>query len=162
MRLFKRVLFLFVTVALLFSFLSCSKDSEVHSYLELHIPLGEDFYLTEDKNFDAVYSNGEYVAAILRISFVAAIKEGIPETMTPYEFGKFWIEKCQRSADIKYDEVAYCEYNDSTSGEDYFYLEAFFRSQYAYFVVLFATASEMEDAGRVKFLSWAKDVYFTD
>ena len=134
------------------------------SYCELKIGLSEDFYTVKDENFDAVYSNGKYTVAILRISFVAAVTENIPETMTPYEFGEFWIEKCNRDANIINDGSVYCEYYGygEDGKEEYFYLESFYRSRYAYFVVLFATDSDLEDVGRVDFLRYAGSVNFTD
>ena len=132
------------------------------SYCELRIPLGEDFYTIKDENFDAVYSNGEYAVAILRISFVAALREGIPETMSAYEFGEFRLDRCDRPAHLKGNDTVYCEYYDRASGREYFYLEAFYRSADAYFVVLFTTDAELDDEGRAAFLNYSKGVYFTN
>lgn len=148
-------------LALSLSLLSCSDGDGVFSYCELRIPLTEDFYSVEDENFDATYSNGDYAVAILRISFVAAVREGIPETMSAYEFGSFWIERCQREANLISGDTVYCEYYETQSNTEYFYLEAFYRSAYAYFVVLFTTPSELEEAGRVDFLKFANNVSFT-
>ena len=158
----KRVVFLLVTVGILLTFTSCSSEPSLLSYCEMRMPLGEGFYQTEDENFDVVYSNGKYLIAVLRISFVAAVSEGIAETMTPYEFGEFWIEKCQRDANLINDGAVYCEYYGNSEDKEQFYLEAFYRSQYAYFVVLFASDSEAEDVGRVEFLNYAESIYFTD
>ena len=93
---------------------------------------------------------------------VAAVNEGIAETMTPYEFGIFWIDKCGRDANIINDGAVYCEYySEDVHGEaEVFYLEAFYRSAYAYFVILFAAPTAEEEAGRVDFLNYAKSVYF--
>lgn len=124
--------------------------------------MGKDFKSVSDKNFDAVWSNGKYTVALLRISFVAAVNEGIAETMTPYEFGLFWIDKCELDANIINGGTVYCEYYAyGTDGEaEVFYLEAFYRTAYAYFVILFAAPVTEEEAGRVDFLNYAKSVYF--
>ena len=159
----KRLLLLLVCIAIILSLLtSCQDGDAIFSYCEANLPLGEEFKAVSDKNFDAVWSNGKYTVALLRISFVAAVNEGIAETMTPYEFGIFWIDKCGRDANIINDGAVYCEYySEDVHGEaEVFYLEAFYRSAYAYFVILFAAPPAEEEAGRVDFLNYAKSVYF--
>ena len=158
---FKRVISFVLSFALSLSLLSCAGGEDGFSYCELSIPLTEDFYAVENERFDATYSNGDYAVAILRISFVAAVMDGIPETLSAYDFGEIWLERCDRDANIRHGELAYCEYYDYAGGIEYFYLEAFYRSPYAYFVVLFTTAAELESTGRVDFLKFAKNVTFT-
>ena len=158
----KKGLSFLVVLSLCFSLFSCSDEKGApYSHCEFVIPLSEDFYEVENKDFDVSYSNDEYVVAVLRISFVAGINEGIPETLTPYEFGRFWVEKCDRGAYVNDGEIAYCEYYDASGIKELYYLEAFFRSQYAYFVVLFASDSEKDDEAREEFLNYASGVYFT-
>lgn len=159
----KRSVLLLVCIAIAISLLtSCSDGDGVFSYCEAELPLGEDFRTLSDENFDAVYSNGKYTVALLRISFVAAVNEGIAETMTPYEFGLFWIDRCQRDANVISDGVVYCEYYSfgESGEEEVFYLESFYRTAYAYFVILFAVPAEEEEAGRVDFLNYANSVHF--
>ena len=159
---YKRIFFLLVIIAVSFQVVSCGDGDKPVAYCEMRIPLEDGFYSVENENFDATYTNGKYLVAILRISFVAGIGEGIPETLTPYEFGEFWLDKCERYANMISDGVAYCEYYDTEGDTEHFYLEAFYRSRYAYFVVLFGTDSARESDGRVDFLSYAQGVYFTD
>ena len=147
-------------LALFSALVSCGGGDAVFSYCELRIPLTEDFSEVKNENFDVTYSNGDYAVAILRVSFVAAVKEGIPETLSASEFGEVWLEKCERDANIINGDIAYSEYYDDAGGAEYFYLEAFYRSPYAYFVVLFTTVSDLEEAGRVDFLKFANDVTF--
>lgn len=158
----KRFIFLLVSVAMTLSFASCSDGDTVFSYCEMRIGLPEEFREIDGENFDVTYYNGEYLTAILRLSFVAAMREGISETLTPYEFSEFWLEKCNRSANIISDGITYCEYYDDSSGQEHFYLEAFYRSPYAYFVILFSVNSKAEERGRVDFLNYANSVYFTN
>ena len=91
---FKRIFALFAAVVFTLSAVSCSSDKAKYTYCELTIDLPDGFYSVKNDDFDVVYSNGRYMTAILRISFQAAVMENIPETLTPYEFGEFWIEKC--------------------------------------------------------------------
>ncbi|MBE6644765.1 MAG: hypothetical protein E7612_05225 [Ruminococcaceae bacterium] len=159
----KRLIFLLVLIAITFSLVtSCSDGGGIFSYCEANLPLGDGFKSVSDENFDAVWSNGKYTMALLRISFVAGVSEGIAETMTPYEFGLFWLDRCARDANLIKDGSVYCEYYGfgESGAEEVFYLEAFYRSAYAYFVILFAAPAADEEAGRVDFLSYASNVYF--
>lgn len=160
---FKRIFALFAAVVFTLSAVSCSSDKAKYTYCELTIDLPDGFYSVKNDDFDVVYSNGRYMTAILRISFQAAVMENIPETLTPYEFGEFWIEKCERDATLKKENSVYCEYfeYDEKTEKEYFYLEAFYRSAYAYFVILFAVDSEFYDTGRVDFLKYSESVNFT-
>ena len=158
---FKKLLSFVLALALSVSLISCSDGDGAFSYCEMSIPLTEDFYPVESEKFDATYSNGNYAVAILRISFVAAVMDGIPETLSAHDFGEIWLERCDRDANMISGDLAYCEYYEDAGGIEYFYLEAFYRSPYAYFVVLFTTAAELESTGRVDFLKFAKNVTFT-
>ncbi len=131
------------------------------SYCELRLPLTDDFEEIENENFNVTYSNGNYAVAVLRISFIDAVVEGISETMSAYEFGEFWLERCDRDAKLKSDKFVYCEYEDRISSVKYYYLEAFYRSAYAYFVILFTTVPELKAQGRTDFLKYAENLYFT-
>ncbi len=148
---------LWLVLSILASLLiSCSNKDQKYSYAELSLPLSADFYETEEENFDVAFTNGESVVAVIRLSFSAAIAEGIVETMTPTEFGKYWLKRCGRSADVKNtDSTTYATYYDNNG---YFYLEAFYRSEYAYFVVLFAADSDKEEALKPTFLNYASGV----
>lgn len=153
----KQFLAAFIAAVLLLSFVSCRTVSG-YSYCEMTIPLSADFRATENSDFDASWTNGDYAVAVLRLSFVAAYKEGIPETLTPLTFGAFWLERCEREANMINGNVAYCEYYDSGN----FYLEAFYRSKYAYFVILFASSESRESEAHAAFLAFADGVRFTD
>ena len=156
---FKKILTLIITLSLCLSLFSCSE--EVFSYCELRLPLPNDFEEIENENFNATYSNGNYAVAVLRVSFVDAIIEGISETMSAYEFGEFWLESCKRRATLKTDSFVYCEYNDKVGGVKYYYFATFYRSAYAYFTVLFMTVEELKTEGRKDFAEYAKNLYFT-
>ena len=158
----KRVAFAFVSLITILSLLSSCGKSE-YKYCELVIPLDSDFKKAENENFDASFTDGESVVAIVRISFVAAYNEGIPETLTPYEFGKFWLKKCGRDSEIvTEDGVSFSTYYEEQDKKEYFYLESFLRSNKAYFVVLFVTLKSNEEAGRAKFLNYSSNIYFIE
>lgn len=158
----KKIIALILCLATLTVFVSCNKNKDrvKYGHCEMILPLSSDFYEVEDENFDVTYSNGKYVVAVLRLSFEAAINEGIGETMTPHEFGRFWVEKCNRNAIVRTKTVTYCEYYEYAGIAEFYYLEAFLRSQYAYFVVLFASPSAYDDEAFDDFISYAEMIAF--
>ena len=155
----KRAFALLLTVVLSLSFISCKKDDK-YSHCELVLPLTSDYSEVKNESFDATYSNGKSMVGILRISFAAGMNEGIPETMTTVEFRDFWLKKLNREAILRDSGVSYCEYYDGEGNDEIYYLEAFYRSQYAYFVVLFATNIQNEESGRLEFTSYLDKIYF--
>ena len=157
-RLYSCVL-LFSLLSMLFS---CGDDEVVLSHCELCLALSSDYREVESDIYDAVYSNGDYVIAVTRISFVAGIVEGIPETMSDFEFAEFYLDKCSREATVVKDEVTYASYVESDGVSEHFYLEAFYRSPYAYFVVLFASDISRETEANEVFLDLAERVRFTN
>ena len=62
------------------------------------------------------------------------------------------------------DGFTYCDYYGygANSEEEFYYLESFYRSAYAYFVILFATDFEAEKEGRADFLRYAGSVSFVN
>lgn len=157
----KRIVCVTLSLIIILSTVSCGGPK--YKYCELVIPLDSDFEKTENENFDASFTDGKSVVAIVRISFVAAYNEGIPETMTPSEFGKFWLRKCKRDAEVvSEDGLSFCTYYEDQNENEYFYLESFLRSHSAYFVVLFVTSKSNEVAGRADFLEYSKGIYFTE
>ncbi len=158
----KRVIHTLLTLAIILSLFSCEEEKK-YGHCELQIPLSQDFYDIAMNNFDVSYTNGELICAILRISFDAAVIENIPETMSAYNFGIYYSMRCSRFVEMqKYEDVDYCTYYEGEGEDRYFYMEAFYRSQNAYFVVLFATPFENENAWHDEILKYFADVYFTD
>ena len=159
----KRFLSLFLALMLSLSLFSCDDGEPMLSHAELRMPLPEGYFESESDVYDALYSNGVYMIALTRISFVAGmLGEGIPETLTDVEFAELYLEKCSRDAEIKTDVVTYAEYFDVSGSNEYYYLEAFYRSRYAYFAILFVSDADASEAARTDFLDFAKSVYFTN
>lgn len=161
--LIKRSLALLLVALISLSLLSCDEDEPMLSHAELRMPLTEGYSETESDVYDALYSNGRYMIALTRISFVAGmLGEGIPETLTDVEFAELYLEKCSRDAEILTDGVTYVEYSDVSGSDEFYYLEAFYRSRYAYFVILFVSDAALAGVARTDFLDFAKSVYFTN
>ena len=160
----KRALSLLFILSLLFSFTSCGDEEAppMLSHCELRLPLPDGYTEVENDVYDAAVSNGLYMIALTRISFIAGMMgDGIPETLTDIEFGELYLEKCSRDEEVKRDTVAYAEYFDKSGAAEYYYVEAFYRSQYAYFVILFVSPAELAGEAEGVFLELANKVYFT-
>ncbi len=155
----KRILIILTLAATLITCVGCS-DETLYGHCELVIPLTDDYYEVSEPNFDISYSNGVYGIAITRISYVAALSSGLPETMTSADFGEYWLKENSRIANIINDEITYTEYSDGEGDEESFYLVAFYRTRYAYFVVMFVADATREDTGRAEFLSFARGITF--
>ena len=159
---YKKLLTLILSLALAVSLFGCNVSPK-YSHAELVIPLPDSFSEIESEDFDAAYTDGDVAVAILRISFAAGIYEGIPETFDEEEFGRFWLQKCNRAASMeRRDGVSCCEYFEFQDGIEYYYFAAFYRSMNAYFVLLFAAESGSEELYKADFLSYARGVYFLD
>lgn len=153
------LLLFFITV---FSLWSCKSEPSFY-HAEMVIPLPDEYSITENSDFDKTFTNGESAVAVLRISFAAAINEGIPDTFGADEFALLWLIKNDREAQMQVkDGVDFCEYYENVLGVEYYYLAAFYRSHHAYFVVLFTTNRAKEEAYRVKFIEYATEIYFKD
>ncbi len=138
---------------------SCGKEKFGHA--EMRIPLNSDFESVEIEGYDSAYSDGKKVVATMRISFEAGFNQGIPETFTPQEFAAFYLKEVGREAEIQKDGyLAFCEYKVKDGELDYYYMLSFYRTKFAYFVVLFTTPSFADESPREEFLKIAKSIYF--
>ena len=154
----KRVATFALVFTLIFSFVSCGED---YTHCELTLSLEEDFEKVKTEDFDLMYTNGIAVCALVRISFSVALAQGIPDYLTAYEFGNVWLELCQREASmVRLPKVDYCEYYEERDSSEYYYLASFYRSAYAYFVVLYCVDKSLESEWKIKFIEYAQNAYF--
>ena len=134
----KRIVFTLLIFSLTLSLFSCKKTDKF-SHAELSLPLDESFEEIEDANFDKTYTDGNTVVGIIRISFAACVKEGIPTTMNQTELASFWQKRTEREAEICKDNTTpYYTYGIG----DYFYANGFYTTPNAYFSVLFSCPYE--------------------
>ncbi len=158
----KRIFALISLLLVIFSFVSCEDEkTPMLKHCELRLPLPEGFYEVENENFDVTFSNGKYMIALTRIPFEGGMKyDNIPETLTDVEFGEVYLKLCKREEEVYKNGVAYTEYSDMSGDNELYYLEAFYRSPYAYFAILFASHASASENARVDFLDLAGKVYF--
>lgn len=147
--------------ALILSCLSSCGGDDFYGHAELRLPLGEEFFEVSEEGFDKVYTDGNDIVALTRISFDAGNKNGIPETMTPYELCELWLYRTGRSSEIEISEngVIYTIYYEGFGEDEVFYLEAFYRTPYAYFVILCASPISTRDESREEFFRIIDNAY---
>ncbi len=140
-------------------FISCGE--QIYGHAELRIDLPSDYSEYEAQGFDSSYVSGTSIVGILRISFEAGLTQGIADTYMPREFAEFYLEKLGRDATVEMlGDAAYYQYTDYGETENYYYLSAFYRSKYAYFVILFACPEDEFKTQQPAFFEYAKSVVF--
>ena len=155
----KRFFPLLLVFALLLSLFSCGE--EYYGHAELRISLPRDFKSFEAENFDSSYTDGECIVGIYRISFEAGFNQGIPDFLTAREFALFYMQATKRESQIKdYGTVPYYEYEEVQDGLTNVYTATFFRSKYAYFILLFATPVTLHEEKLPEILSYTDTVIF--
>ena len=156
----KRILSLILLLSISLVIVSCGEKSFGHA--ELSISLSERFEEMENKDFDKTYTNGISVVAIYRISHQAAFNQGISDALTAEQFARLYMNRSERKAEIKFRETTpYYEYTAETDGVKTAYLASFYRSKYAYFLVLFACPEGSFAELKSEFLAYVDSVIFT-
>ena len=150
----RKLLSTFLVVLCAISFISC--DEPIPSHAEIRIPL-ENYSEIEAEGFDKAYSAAGSVVAVLRISFEAGFNQGIPETFSPRKFAEFYLKESGRDCEIF--EVGYIPYYEYVETGVY-HLASFYRSKYAYFLVLFGAEESAAEDLRDDFISIAESIYF--
>ena len=151
-------------ISLTLSCVSCAERKVRCSYAELALDLPRSFepYLAED-TFDAAFYDGVTMVGMLRVSFVAGYDNGIPDTLSPEGFARYYMNKTGKEADIDFvGEVPYFIYYNTEGGTTYFYLATFYRTLYAYFAVTYITEASNEYRNTDSYLEYASSAYMLD
>lgn len=156
----KRLLFPLIAILLVLSLASCKREVKME-HCELGILLPEDFALhNAEGTFDLAYSDGELVVGLVRLSYDAAILDGIPATLTREEFARFYLAESGKETKgiFEYGDCHYFTYTEVNGGISYRYTHTFYTTPYAYFVISFISY-ESGQWGLEQTLSLTKSVY---
>lgn len=147
----KRLVSLFLLLALSLSFVSCGENTFTCGELTLTLPRG----YTERERPDGanmLLCDGKSTITFRRISFIDAESEGIPTGLSGGEFAEYFLEKSGISGVLaSYNTTPYYTYYKTSDGVRLLTICAFLRTPYSYFVIVFATGAEREEAGREEF-----------
>ena len=158
----KRVVSLFLLLFLGFSLIGCG-DSGVFTHCELSIPLDESFREKESDSFDLLISDGQVAVGVTRLSFIAALNQGISDTYTAKGFAAFFMHESGKSDKLDvYEDVPYYTYTEQGENTEMFYTAAFYRSMNAYFIVIFGCPADLSDERAEDMLKYAAGAYFND
>ncbi len=161
-----------LSLATLFSLFSCSKPKK-HELAELGIDLPDEFsdYNT-DGAYDAAYSDGNMIVGMLRLSFADCTKNGVSINMSPYEWAGYYRERALKldtaenmenlsEVMVRGDSYYFTYSILGEDGEYYFYMPAFYKSEYAYFVLTFIIPEKNKTEESVRIASYLDTVYIT-
>ena len=145
-------------------FLSCGEKTKDVSYCELGMFLPSDFEEYDSEGvFDLALKSEDVVVGFIRLSFDAAIDDGIPATLSPLKFATEY-RKLTGKQDVateakEHGDVAYFTYSSESDGEAIVYLPTFYKSFYAYFVVTFIGKGMSEEELASRCLPYTESAY---
>lgn len=178
----KRLVFLFAAISLFASLLSCSHTREF-THCEMTLTLSDSFAQTEsgdpfvikgalgepvvfytsnaDKS-DVVLCDGEMALMLVRISHEAAAGEGIFPGLTQLEFARFYISLSNVDSEVRlYSGIPYCTYRRvGSDGGAFTFLQSFFQTPNAYFVLTFITVEDNFDVMKPTIFEYISSVSF--
>ena len=146
----------------------CACGATVINHCELHITLSPDYTeYDSDGSYDLSYSDGRLIVGILRFSHAACLEDGVPITLTPLKFAEFYRSRAEGaeglSAVDEHGDIPYFTYTlTGESGTQYTYMPTFYKSYYAYFLVMFITPSELYEGTRVEIFDIIEGVYLVN
>ena len=159
----RRTVSLLLILTFLLSFLISCEREKSFTHCELTLVLDDGFEESESEDFDLLISNGDIAVSLIRISFDAALKQGIPDNYSVEKFATFFMTKSEKSDSLsEHGDVPYYSYTERVNGRELFYTVTFYRSYNAYFVVAYATDSENREKYEKSFLDYSQRAYFND
>ena len=145
----KRILALFILLALILSLVGCSAEKSF-TCAELTLTLPDGY--TERERPDGanmLLSDGSNTVTVRRLSFADAYKEGIPSGYSASQFAELFLERSELEGTLhSYKSTPYYTYYTTREGVRLFCLASFYRTPYSYFIIVFATRAELEEKGR--------------
>lgn len=120
------------------------------------------FLMSNAEKTDLLLSDSRSVVALTRISHDAAIKDGIVPVGSALDFAKLYRDLSGVEAEVyQHSEIPYYVYTlTSDKGVEFSFMATFYRTPFAYFVVLYVAASDVFSDIDEDFLSYASDVRF--
>ncbi len=160
MRFIKNTCALLVLVSVFVSIVGCSRYVE-YSHCELAITMPREYEQVDIDEFDLALSNGEAIVGMIRLSFEAAVQEGINSTHSPESFAELYTLMIGREdvEIMQHGDVPYFTYTREGESADYFYMQTFYRTHHAYFIISFICPLTLESGYRVEFLACTERVY---
>ena len=157
----KRVISLLLAAVLLISLLGCSGDV-TFTCLDINLTLPSGYHEADaGDGANMLLTNNKSTVTVKRLSIVDAEKDGISGSYSAKQFAEFFLVNNELEGSITtYGDVPYYSYYDTATATELFCISAFYRTPYAYFIVIFATSAENEDAARKEFFDIMSSVTY--
>lgn len=149
----KRILSVIVILTLSLSLIACGENAFVCGELSITLPGG---YTERERPEGAnmLISDGKSTLTFRRISLLDASELGIPAGLSAGDFAELFLEESGVTGVISsYNRTPYYTYYAKGASVNLFTLCAFYRTPYAYFILIFATGEERESEGREEYFS---------
>ena len=148
----KRVISLLVLIVFSLSLFGCGGDV-TFTCLDINITLPNGYFEADAGNSaNMLLTNNESTVSIKRLSVVEAEAEGISGSYSAKQFAEFFLINNELEGKVaSHGDVPYYSYYDTSSSVRLFCISAFYRTPYAYFIIIFATSPDREAEAREEF-----------
>ena len=151
----KKILCAVLLIATVITVTACEKPKSF-TYADITLTFDKDFREEKSDDYDMLLTNGEVTAALTRLSFVDALNQNISAAMREEEFAKYLLLKSGKDMEVlRRGDYAYYTYREKTSSGELYCMATFYRTAYAYVVVLYATSVTLETKYSEKFFEYA-------
>ena len=157
----RRLALLLLVTVLSLSVIGCAGDT-TFTCLDLNLTLPDGYYEADaGQGANMLLTNKESTVTLRRLSVVDAEAEGISGSYSARQFAEFFLKNSSIDSKIaSHGDVPYYSYYDTTGGVRLFCISAFYRTPYAYFIVIFATSAEKEADARGEFFDAMSSVTY--
>ena len=157
----KRLISLLCLIAFSFSLFSCGGDV-TFTCLDINLTLPNGYFETDaGESANMLLTNNESTVSIKRLSVVEAEKQGISGSYSAEQFANFFMINNELEGNLaSHGDVPYYSYYDTSSSIRLFCIAAFYRTPYAYFIIIFATSPDREAEARDEFFDAMSSVTY--
>lgn len=150
----KRAISLFLAVISAISLIGCGAD-ETFTCLDLNLTLPSGYSEVDaGEGANMLLTDNKSTVSIKRLSVVDAEKDGISGSYSARQFAEFFLKNSEIDGKIaSHGDVPYYTYYDTAGEARLFCISAFYRTPYAYFIVIFATGADREAVARNEFFN---------
>ena len=161
----KRITAIMLALVMAVSLFSCGEEQDeqkVFTCAELSITLSADYReATPTDSTNMLLTDGKSTVTFKRLSVIDAEEEGISPSYTDFQFAEFFLINSDIDGVIaRYADTPYYTYYDGEGASRLFCLSAFYRTPYAYFIVIFATSASREADAREEYFAALKSVVY--
>ena len=157
----KRLCVLALLLAFAVSLFGCGGDVSF-TFLDINLTLPHGYREeAAPESANMLLTDGESTVTVKRLSIIDAEEQGISGSYSDKQFAEFFLIGSGIDSNIaSYGDVPYYSYYESSEAGKLFCISAFYRTPYAYYIVIFATASARESEARGEFFEIMSSVTY--